>query len=127
VDGKPVRGARGPDGRARHLLAVIDHQARVVLGQVEVDTKAEGKTSEITRFAPLLDTVDLTDVVVTADALHTQRGHVEYLASRGAHWVFTVKGNQPNLRTQLTGLPWREVEIGTAAGRTAMVAARSAH
>jgi hypothetical protein len=57
VDGKTVRGARTPsspgglDGPARHLLAVIDHDTRVVLGQVEVD----GKTSEIHRFAPLLD------------------------------------------------------------------------
>jgi hypothetical protein len=37
----------------RHLLAVIDQHAGVVLGQVAVD----GKTSEINRFAPLLDTV----------------------------------------------------------------------
>jgi predicted transposase YbfD/YdcC len=112
VDGKTVRGARGRDGRAPHLLAVIDHHTRVVLGQVEVDTQAEGKTSEITRFAPLLDPLDLTAVVVTADALHTQRGHVDYLASRGAHWVFMVKGNQPTLRRQLAELPWRQVEIG---------------
>ena len=47
--------ATGPDGEqpARHLLAVIDQHARVVLGQVSVD----GKTSEISRFAPLLDTL----------------------------------------------------------------------
>jgi predicted transposase YbfD/YdcC len=125
VDGKTVRGSRatGPDGEqpARHLLAVIDQHARVVLGQVSVD----GKTSEISRFAPLLDTLtalDLTDVVITADALHTQREHVETLAARGAHWVLTVKGNQPRLRRQLAGLPWREVEpahrsVETAHGR----------
>jgi predicted transposase YbfD/YdcC len=108
VDGKAVRGSRGGNARARHLLAVIDHQVRVVLGQVDVD----GKTNELTRFAPLLDTLDLTDVVVTADALHTQREHVDYLASRGAHWVLTVKGNQPNLRKQLAALPWRDVDPG---------------
>ena len=45
----------GPDGEqpARHLLAVIDQHARVVLGQVSVDAE----TSEISRFAPLLDTL----------------------------------------------------------------------
>ena len=112
IDGKTVRGSRstGPDGEqpARHLLAVIDQHTRVVLGQVGVD----GKTNEISRFAPLLDTLtalDLTGVVITADALHTQREHVETLATRGAHWVLTVKGNQPRLRRQLAGLPWREV------------------
>ena len=73
IDGKTARGSRstGPDGErpARHLLAVIDQYTRVVLGQVSVD----GKTSEISRFAPLLDSLtalDLTDVVITADALH---------------------------------------------------------
>jgi predicted transposase YbfD/YdcC len=116
VDGKTVRGARTSTdtderGPARHLLATIDHDARVVLGQVAVDTHIEGKTSEIGCFAPLLDTLDLGEVIVTADALHTQRAHVDYLHSRGAHWVLTVKGNQPNLRTQLVGMPWRKVDV----------------
>jgi hypothetical protein len=101
VDGKTVRGSRAcrtdnanGDGQARHLCAVIDHHARVVLGQVAVD----GKSNEITAFAPLLDTLtglDLAGLVITADALHTQREHVQYLHARGAHWVLTVKGNQP--------------------------------
>lgn len=116
VDGKTVRGSRhvGGDGAevpGRHLLAVIDQHARVVLGQLAVD----GKTSEINRFAPLLDTVtgiDLAGVVITADALHTQREHVADLHARGAHWVLTVKGNQPRLRRQLAGLPWAEVTEG---------------
>jgi hypothetical protein len=112
VDGKTVRGSRstGADGEqpARHLLAVIDQHTRVVLGQVGIDTKVEGKTSEISRFAPLLDTLtalDLTDVVITADALHTQREHVETLAARGAHWVLTVKGNQCATRRSVTFPP----------------------
>ncbi|MFC4949332.1 ISAs1 family transposase [Pseudonocardia sp. GCM10023141] len=114
VDGKTVRGAHTPSGDgeppgpARHLLAAIDHDARVVVGQVAVD----GKTSEIARFAPLLDSLDLREVVVTADALHTQRGHVDYLHARGAHWVLTVKGNQPTLRRQLASMPWRAVQVG---------------
>ena len=108
VDGKTLRGSRSGDQPGRHLLGVIDHQARVVLGQVEVDWKS----SEIARFAPLLDTVELRDVVVTADALHTQREHMDYLAGRGTHWVLTVKGNQPRLRRQLSGLPWRGAPIG---------------
>jgi hypothetical protein len=41
--------------------------------------------------------------------LHCQREHVAYLARRGAHWILTVKGNQPGLHQQLAGLPWRLV------------------
>ncbi|MGH3875384.1 MAG: ISAs1 family transposase [Pseudonocardiaceae bacterium] len=123
VDGKTVRGSRRTDAHGvttpgRHLLAVIDQHARVVLGQVKV----EGKTNEITAFAPLLNTlgdIDLAGVVITADALHTQRDHVADLHERGAHWVLTVKGNQPRLRRQLTELPWREVETAHRSADTA--------
>jgi predicted transposase YbfD/YdcC len=116
VDGKTVRGSRhtdrdGTEVAGRHLLAVIDQHTRVVLGQISVDIKS----SEIRRLAPLLDTltgVDLAGVVITADALHTQRDHAADLHARGAHWVLTVKGNQPRLRRQLAGLPWDEVEPG---------------
>jgi hypothetical protein len=31
---------------------------------------------------------------------------------RGAHYVLTVKGNQPALRNQLTALPWKDVPVG---------------
>jgi predicted transposase YbfD/YdcC len=123
VDGKTLRGSRhsdeqGSEVAGRHLLAVIDQHTRVVLGQVQV----AGKTNEITAFAPLLDTltgIDLAGVVITADALHTQRDHVEDLHRRGAHWVLTVKGNQPRLRRQLATLPWRDVEPGHRRAETA--------
>ncbi len=127
VDGKTLRGSRrvvaaeGTEEPGRHLLAAIDQQTRVVLGQVAV----AGKTNEISAFVPLIGTltsVDLAGVVITADALHTQRGHVEHLHVRGAHWVLTVKGNQPRLRRQLAELPWRQLgeahrRVETAHGR----------
>jgi predicted transposase YbfD/YdcC len=110
VDGKALRGSRTTDSAARHVLAACDQATGVVLASTDV----AGKTNEITRFAPLLDQVgDLRDAVITADALHCQRDHVTYLAERGAHWILTVKGNQPNLRAQLTTLPWQAVPEAT--------------
>jgi hypothetical protein len=75
VDGKALRGTRhsSSDGQAVHLLAVIDQRAGAVLAQAAVD----GKTNEITRFAPLLEPLDLTGYVVNADAMHTQREHAD--------------------------------------------------
>ena len=106
VDGKTLRGSRTRDSTARHVLAAADQHTGIVLASTDVDIK----TNEITRFGPLLDLVtDLHGVVVTADALHCQRDHVTYLASRGAHWILTVKGNEPSLHQQLAGLPWRLV------------------
>jgi predicted transposase YbfD/YdcC len=118
VDGKTARGARGPDGRAVHLLGALDVTSGAVLGQVPVD----GKHNEITAFPQLLKGIDIAGALITADAMHTQRSHVEYLHSRGAHWLLIVKGNQPTRHTQLKALPWREVPItdrqtGKAHGR----------
>jgi predicted transposase YbfD/YdcC len=111
VDGKALRGTRhaSADGQAVHLLAVLDQQACAVLGQAGVD----GKTNEVTRFAPLLEHLDLAGHVVTADALHTQRGHAEFLVTtKNAHYIFIVKKNQPGLYAQLKRLPWRQVPAG---------------
>jgi predicted transposase YbfD/YdcC len=109
VDGKTVRGARAADGAAPHLMACLDHSTGVVLAQVAVD----GKTNEITMFTGLLDQAgDLQGALVTADALHAQREHAAYLHDRGAHYLVTVKGNQPSLLTQLRTLPWKHVPAG---------------
>jgi predicted transposase YbfD/YdcC len=108
VDGKTLRGSGIADGPGRHLLAALDHGHGVVLGQVDV----EAKTNEIPLFTTLLDRIDLAGAVITADALHAQRAHAGYLAGqRGAHYLITVKGNQPGLHAQLAGLPWRQVPV----------------
>lgn len=109
MDGKAVRGARAAGGTAPHLLACLDQGTGVVLAQVAVD----GKTNEITMFPGLLGQAgDLTGVLVTADALHAQREHAAWLADRGAHYLVTVKGNQPRLLAQLRSLPWKQVQPG---------------
>jgi predicted transposase YbfD/YdcC len=107
VDGKTARGSARADQPARVLMAALDHAHGGVLGQVEIGAK----TNEIPLFSTLLDDIDLTGRVVTADALHAQRAHAEYLHDRGAHYLLTVKRNQPSLHTQLARLPWRAIPI----------------
>ena len=110
VDGKTLRGSRSGDTAARHVMAALDQTTGVVLASTNVD----GKTNEITRLRPLLDQIcDLRDTVVTMDALHCQRDHVAYLAERGAHWILTVKANQPSLHAQLAALHWQAVPRAT--------------
>src|SRR5437764_2140075 len=48
-------------------------------------------------------------MIITADALHTQDHHTNYLHERGAHYVFTVKNNRPTVPAQLAGLPRRDI------------------
>jgi predicted transposase YbfD/YdcC len=113
VDGKTLRGSRHAGTPARHVLSAACHTSGVVLAATDVDAK----TNEISRFGPLLDQLaDLHDTVVTADALHCQRDHATYLTARGAHWILTVKRNQPALHRQLAGLPWPQVSVADRAG-----------
>jgi predicted transposase YbfD/YdcC len=108
VDGKSLRGAAKAKGRKIHLLAALEHTTGLVLAQLDVGDK----TNEITCFQPLLETVaDLAGVVVTSDAMHTQREHADYLLRRGAHYIVIVKGNQKKLRRQLKSLPWKDIPL----------------
>jgi predicted transposase YbfD/YdcC len=107
VDGKTLRGS-GPAGAQVHLLAAVDHAGQAVLAQVQVD----GKSNEITAFRPLLDPLNLAGVVVTSDAMHTQREHAQYLVTvKKAAYICVVKRNQPTLYRQLKALPWRKVPV----------------
>ena len=113
VDGKAVRGAVSIDGEQTHLLAAATHGDQLVLGQVQVGVKS----NEIPQFAPLISGlaaagVDLSNVVITADALHCQRAHATYLHERGAQFCFPVKHNQPGVYTALDALPWTQTPIG---------------
>lgn len=52
----------------------------------------------------MLDAIDIAGKVITADALLTQRELASYLVERGAHYHFTVKGNQPTLLGDITSV-----------------------
>jgi len=54
----------------------------------------------------------LHGVIVTADALHTQRAHARYLREHGGDYVLIAKGNQPSLFAALDDLPWTTIEVG---------------
>jgi hypothetical protein len=112
VDGKTLRGSR-IDGRQVHLLSALDTSTGIVLAQVTIDAKS----NEIPAFGPLLDAVEtilgtLAVLLFTADALHTQTGHADEIARRGAHLLVQVKANQPTLFKQLKRLPWGQIPAG---------------
>jgi predicted transposase YbfD/YdcC len=53
----------------------------------------------------LLAGLNLSHVVVTADALHAQRVTATFIVEHGGQFVFLVKNNQPNLFAALDTLP----------------------
>jgi predicted transposase YbfD/YdcC len=109
VDGKTQRGTAHDEVPAQHRMGVMLAQDAITIAQLDVD----GKSNEITAFVPLLDQIpDLTNAVVSADMMHTQREHARYLHRRGAYFVLPVGGNQPGLFDQLDTLPWKDVPVG---------------
>ncbi len=64
---------------------------------------AEKRTNEIGTVIPLVDMLpDIGGRVFTADAMLTQRKLASHLIGRGAHYLFTVKGNQPTLLSDIS-------------------------
>jgi predicted transposase YbfD/YdcC len=119
LDGKTVRGARSKTTTAPHLVAAFDHGTGVVVGQLAVTAKS----NEIPAVQGLLRLFDLTGVVVTVDAMHTQTDTAEQITAAGGDYVFTVKGNQPTLFKACKNMPWSDVPSHTVRtrkhGRTA--------
>jgi predicted transposase YbfD/YdcC len=108
VDGKTLRGSGPPPTRRSTCLprwttppAWSSHRPT-----------SRPPPNEIARFRPLLEGLDLAGRVVTADALHTQREHADWLVTQQhAAYLLIVKANQPTLHRQLRRLPWREVPV----------------
>ena len=105
VEDETMRGARGAGERAPHLPAAPGRAGGVVVGQRRV----ADKSNEIPALRDLLEPLDPGGAVITADAMHTQRGTAEWIISRGAHYLLTVKDNQPGLKRELEKLPWKDV------------------
>ena len=112
-----MRGARTGSNPAPHLLAALDQASGVVVGQRRVSDES----NEIPALPELLAPLDLDGALITADAMHTQTGTAEWIRSRGAHYLLTVKANQKTLRKTLKKLPWKDVpavsSVDTGHGR----------
>ena len=48
---------------------------------------------------------------MTADALHTQTGHVKEMNVPGIKWILTLKGNQPGLYKLADAHPWEDEPV----------------
>lgn len=98
MDGKVVRGTIDTEvSGGLCLLAVFLPGEGVTLAQVAI----ESKQNEISAAPTLLGYVDLRNKVVVGDALHTQRQVSIQIGKAGGNYIWTVKGNQPQLLQDL--------------------------
>jgi predicted transposase YbfD/YdcC len=71
-----------------------------MLGQIKVNDKS----NEISAFPELIDALDLTDCIVTIDAMGCQKAIAARLRAKGADYILALKGNQETLFTDLQKL-----------------------
>jgi predicted transposase YbfD/YdcC len=113
VDGKERKLAKAGGKKKVHLLGAITHVTGLVIGQDKV-AKA-GKANEITHFRPLLEPLPLAGVVITADAMQTQREHARWLTDdKDAFYLLPVLGNQPGTYAALDALDWENTAVAGA-------------
>ena len=98
MDGKVVRGTIDLDvSDGLCLLALFLPGEGITLAQLAI----EAGQSEVSAAPTLLSWVDLRNKVVIGDALHTQRQISIQIGKAGGNFVWTVKGNHPQLLQDL--------------------------
>jgi len=98
IDGKVCRGTIDLEvNEGLCLLALFLPGEGVTLAQIAI----EGKQNEISAAPTLLGWVDLRNKVVIGDAMHTQRQISIQIGKAGGNYLWTVKGNQPQLLQDL--------------------------
>jgi predicted transposase YbfD/YdcC len=119
IDGKTARRThdRRKGLKALHTLSAYATVARLTLAQLSVPEK----TNEITAIPDLLDhlaeTKQLQGALVTIDAMGCQVDIAEKIIAHKADYLLALKGNQPNLETEVAdyfhGAPNTEVVTKT--------------
>jgi predicted transposase YbfD/YdcC len=100
MDGKALRMSARCGASDPHLLSLYSHRLGLVLAQVAV----ADKTNEIGASDAALAQLLLTGVVLTGDALLTQRAVAQQLLAQGNDDLLVVKENQPTLHADLVTL-----------------------
>jgi hypothetical protein len=93
IDGKAVRGAREQPLPGAYLLSAFANRRGAVLAQLPIGQRENA----LTQALPLLRQIDLTDVLITGDAMFTQRSLCAHIVEQGGQYLFEVKDNQPML------------------------------
>lgn len=97
VDGKTIKQAKAADGRAVHLVAAVSTQS----GRLCAQRPVADHSNEITALEPMLASMPLDGIIVSADAMQAQQKAARFLVQeKGADYFFSLKGNQPSIEAK---------------------------
>ena len=112
IDGKTLRGSydRASCRSALHLVSAWAVENHISLGQVAVDDKS----NEITAIPELLKIIDVSEAIVTIDAVGCQKDIATAIRRQKGDYVLALKDNQPTLATAVTELFQQGIETAFA-------------
>ena len=94
IDGKAIRAAAEKGGHIPYIISAYLENYGLSIGQLKVGEK----TNEIKKIPKLLKNLDITDCVITIDAIGCQKQIVE----QKGHYCLAVKTNQ--------AIPYQEIK-----------------
>jgi predicted transposase YbfD/YdcC len=99
VDGKSNRrsGDKYKGKKMLHTVSVFAGEKHLSIAQLKVDEKS----NEITAIAPLLESLEITDKVITIDAMGCQKEIAKTIAEKKGYYVLAVKDNQKALNDEI--------------------------
>jgi predicted transposase YbfD/YdcC len=102
IDGKSLRGSanKRKNEKLLHLVSAWAVNNRVMLGQV----KTQEKSNEIEAIPRLLNMLDISNSIVTIDAMGCQKNIALQIIEQGADYVLSLKDNQPTLHQDIANI-----------------------
>lgn len=91
IDGKTLRRSGSAKQKPIHMVSAWANEQQMVLGELAV----EEKSNEITAVPQLLNMLDISGCIVTADAMSCQKEIVKKVVEKQADYVLSLKENQP--------------------------------
>jgi predicted transposase YbfD/YdcC len=102
IDGKTLRHSFDTELAQSpiHIVSAWATSNRVVLGQIKVNDKS----NEITAIPELIDALDLTNCIVSIDAMGCQKQIATHIRAKDADYALALKKNQERLFTEVHDL-----------------------
>src|SRR5215510_2829764 len=94
IDGKSLKGAyeKGEKSSPRMMVSAYATGLRLTLATVAAKDR-----NEVDAALEVIGLIDLKGKIVTADALHCNRGMVKAIIEKGGDYCIALKGNQDSL------------------------------
>ncbi len=93
IDGKTICGSKTESHKAYHVVSAFVTENQLVLSELVTNEKS----NEITAVPELLDSINIENSIITADAMSCQKEIIKKIVEGGEDYVIGLKGNQPTL------------------------------